>query len=202
MMRLRQFSGGFTLIEVLIAMLIFAVLSTMTFQALEGSLRVQERAEQHARSLNAFQVAWTVMLHDFVNLARRPVRGVFGDLQRAFVQQDGDCEISFTRVSGEGSIFFARAGLQRVSYCLLEGNLYRLVWPVLDRVQATEAQQGLLMENVDTFTVEIDPPLNSINSEDPVDPREYEFLPQGKIAINIETETGVFSRAFPGVDVR
>lgn len=202
MTSLRRFIRGFTLVEVLIAMLIFAVLSTMTFRALEGSLRVQERVEQRAGSLNAFQVAWTVMLHDFVNLARRPVRGVFGDLQRAFVQQDGDCVISFTRTSGEGSIAFARAGLQRISYCLQDGNLYRLVWPVLDRVQGTEAQRGLLMENVDTFTVAVEPPLNAVNSEDPIDPREYEFLPQGKIVIEIATEEGVFTRWFPGVDVR
>ncbi len=199
---MRRSVFGFTLIEVLIAMSIFAFLSAMTFQALEGSLRVQERVERHADSLNAFQVAWTVILHDFINLARRPIRGTFGDLQRAFVQKDGDCEVSFTRTSGEGSIFFARAGLQRISYCLQDGNLYRLVWPVLDRVQVTEPQKALLMEDVDTFTMEIDSPLNAINSEDPVDPREYEFLPQGKIIIEIETAEGVFTRWFPGVDMQ
>lgn len=197
--------SGFTLIEVMIAMSIFAVLSVMTFQALDGTLRVQEEVGQRAEKLTAFQVSWSVMLQDLTNLTRRPIRGVFGDLQQAFFQEDGDCQITFTRTSGSGDVLFSRSGMKRISYCLEDGNLYRVVWPTLDRAQTNEPQKGLLMEDVDSFVIELEPPLVKIGSDDDnlnATLSQYEFIPLGKIIMEIETSDGVFRRSFLASDIQ
>ena len=191
--------GGFTLIEVLIAMSIFAILSVMTFRALDGVLDMQGRVEEHAENFTAFQVSWTVILQDFTNLVRRPIRGVFGDLQQAFYLEDSDCSVTFTRASGEGDVSFSRSSMKRISYCLENGDLYRVVWPTLDRVQANEPQKGLLIEDVDNFSIEIDPPLLKIGDESDnlnITFAQYELIPVGKIIVEIETSEGVFRRSF------
>ncbi len=152
--------SGFTLLEVLIATAIFAVISAITFQGLQTSLDVQERVEGRARDLVEMQLVWTVLFQDFVNMTRRPVREenreepypAF-DLEPA---DDGDCVVSFTRAGLPASASLP-AGMQRIAYCVRDDNLYRLVWPVLDRASGVEPQESLLMEDIEDFIVETYP---------------------------------------------
>ena len=188
---------GFTLIEVLVAVSIFAVLSAMTFQALKGTLDAQERVEAHAQALAEFQIVWTILLQDLLNLARRPVRGEFGESEAAFITDtNGICPLTFTRSGLQKGMSFSRTGMQRISYCL-EGDkeLYRLVWPVLDRPSGMEAHKSLLLTKVDGFIVEAeDPETNCIDSS------PEEGLPVGRITVTIVTEKGEMKRNFIGLD--
>ena len=209
--------SGFSLIEVLIAMSIFAVISVITFQGLRSSMMVQERTEDHAQDLAEMQLVWTVLFQDFANMARRPVREEGRNtLYPAFDLQpddDSDCMVSFTRagLSPGGAL---PAGMQRLAYCLREGSLYRAVWPVLDRARDTLPQESLLMENVENFVVEVypedfDPKEEKQASADDatgaagdssvdraVIDKVYE-LPVG-VVVTIETDERVFVRWFPG----
>lgn len=195
---MRALRGGFTLIEVLIAMAIFAVLSTMTFQALQGTLSIQERIDEHVQEFTEFQIVWTVLLRDLMNMARRPVSAEYGDTEAAFVMdRDGLCPLTFTRGGLQAGVTFTKTGMQRVSYCL-EGvdELYRVVWPVLDRSGDTEPQKSLLMSGVLRFDVEADDP-----GSDCIDASPEESLPVGSIVVTIETESGEISRQFIGADI-
>ena len=192
--------GGFTLIEVLIAMAIFAVLSAMTFQALEGTLRTQERVESSTQEINAFMVVWSVMLQDFTQMTRRPVRDKHGDVRRAFYQGDEGCAAIFTRSGVQAGVSFSLSGMQRVSYCLEGSDLYRVVSPVLDEVHDSESRKALLLKEVEKFTIEIDPPLPPLRGTVPT--VGHYALPLKGIKVVIEMQDGEFTRWFPGVDVQ
>lgn len=214
--------SGFTLIEVLIAMSIFAVVSVITFQGIRSSMMVQERTVDHAEDLTEMQLVWTVLFQDFANMTRRPVREEGRDEPHPAFDLDpddeSDCVVGFTR-AGLPSSSALPAGMQRLAYCVRDGDLYRLVWPVLDRARDTLAQESLLMEDVYDFIVEpyprtFDPegekeaPVDDAGQADDIDDcggssvaREafdkiYE-LPVG-VVVTIETDGQTFVRWFPG----
>ncbi len=207
--------AGFTLIEVLIATAIFAVISAITFQGIQSSMTVQQRVEGRAQDLAEMQLVWTVLFQDFVNMARRPVREE-GRAQPypAFdlePEDDGDCVVSFTR-AGLPSSAALPAGMQRVAYCVREDSLYRMVWPVLDRPFDAESQESLLMEDVEDFIVETYPDDFDPDREKPGVPaggastrpnadtdmfNSEEDLPVG-VRVTIEARDRTFVRLFPG----
>ena len=196
---------GFTLIEVLIATAIFAVISAITFQGIQSSMSVQERVEVHARNLVERQLVWTIMFQDFVNMTRRPVREENRSLSYpAFdlePEDDGDCVVSFTR-AGLPSSAALPAGMQRIAYCVRNDDLYRAVWPVLDRPSGTVPQESLLMENIQDFVVEtypenFDPDLEKASTDRKTVAGKEEDLPVG-VKVTIETEDETFVRLFPG----
>lgn len=207
----RARAGGFTLLEVLIAMSIFALVSAMTFQGLQTSMTMQEKVEESATQLSDVQLVMTLMLEDFMNVVRRPVRPAFGtDRLPAFndepplVEGGADvytCEAVFTR-AGLPPGRLLRAGIQRVAWCTDSDNrLFRLAWPVLDRAQDSAPVESLLLDNVILF--DIQPQWTSdIYGKNTV--ARLEMLPQS-VEVTLELERGdagetvSFVRRFPGL---
>lgn len=210
---------GFTLIEVMIAMVIFAIITTMTFQALQDSIRVQQRVEEKAATFKEVQLLMTLLQDDFANLVRRPVRNAFGNgrLPAFTLNIEGqetknkfysDCQVEFTRSGlpqGSGAL---RAGVVRIAYCLDENNdLYRLLWPILDRSQASDPNQSFLIPQVNEFSIE----LEEADAEqfqkycdyppDGMPQHCLEWLPSGIVSVTLVLENEVrelqFTRDFP-----
>ena len=208
--------SGFTLIEVLIAMAIFAVISAMTFQGLQTSMMVQQRAEQRSSELNDIQLVMTLLLDDFLNITRRPILPALGEDRLPAFQEDSDeytktdsyyCEVSFSRAGLEpGGLI--RSGIHRVAYCQQEDKLYRLSWPVLDRAQDSQPVVSILLENVVSFDVRHY--WSSAREQDQNSRAYLESLPtnEGDEGTGIEVELVLkdqndaehaFTRRFPGV---
>ena len=209
-------SIGFTLIEVLIAMAIFAVISAMTFQGLQTSMMVQQNAEERSAELNDIQLVMTLLLDDFLNITRRPILPALGeDRLPAFQEESNEytsdnsylCEVSFSR-AGLDPGGLIRSGLHRVAYCQQQDKLYRLSWPVLDRAQDSQPVVSVLLENVVSFDVR---PYWSVVRERDQNSRAYlESLPtnEGDDGTGIEVELVLrdqndneraFTRRFPGL---
>lgn len=113
---------GFTLLEIMIALTIFAVISTLAWQILDGAMRSSSATDTRAAKLNQLQRAWSLMERDFFQLQARAPRNA-PDL----FLQDGDA-VEFTTLNGvSGTV-----QLERVRWRLEEGRLYRDVWPVID----------------------------------------------------------------------
>ena len=84
---LRRLSGsnlllqkGFTFIEVMVAVAIFGVISSICFAALSQYLKVREGIERSNREIQQLQRAFSLMERDLRFLVNRPVRDEYGDL--------------------------------------------------------------------------------------------------------------------------
>ena len=129
---------GYTLVEVLVAVLVFAVLAASAYVALDGMSRAAEVHRDHSASLAELQLAVARLDADLRQVTARPVRDANGQPQAALVGQRATLTATRAGWGNPGQV--RRSSLQRFSWQVGDGNLVRIHWPVTDVVDATRAQ--------------------------------------------------------------
>ncbi len=76
--RRTQHSAGFTLIELIVALFITAIIFAVGYGTINQSLRNHEQLKEHQARLSEVQNAMRVMVQDFSELAPRPIRDQLG----------------------------------------------------------------------------------------------------------------------------
>ena len=129
---------GFTLLELLVAMAIFAILGTLALSGYTELQRQSEYAEQRLERLREVQRAVQTLTQDLAQLEPRPIREPLGETRMpALLSGDSvPYRMEFTRAGWSNTAGLARPTLQRVGYRLDQDGLWRDHWPVLDRTLA------------------------------------------------------------------
>lgn len=145
-------AAGFTLIEVLVATVILAVLSVLAHRGVAETRLVVERTRESATRFREVQRAITLMVTDFRQLAPRPVRQPVGDGYRpAFVTDANTSElVEFSRGGWPNGYGAARGSIQRVVYVLEGDTLIRRHWPVTDPTLSTEPVSRELLKGIES----------------------------------------------------
>lgn len=147
---------GFTLVEMLVALAIFAVLGVISATLMERTIANEEILGVRSERLAEVQRAMRFLKRDLMQITNRPIRDLLGDpLQPVLVGDDG--LIEFTRLGWRNPVQARRSELQRVAYQMHEGTLHRAYWNVLDRAQDSEpVVQPLLaeVEQIEFFAVD------------------------------------------------
>ena len=139
---------GFTLIEVLVAFLIFAMIGAISAQLLSQTIRAQGDLAERGERLGDIHRAMQIIQRDVMQLVDRPIRDNYGDpLQALVIGSNG--AIEFTRAGWRNPLQLPRAEVQRVAYLLQDNKLMRGYWPVLDRAQDTEPAYQTLLNDVE-----------------------------------------------------
>lgn len=138
---------GFTLIEMLVALAVFAVIGLMSNQLLMQIIDMGELTEARGGRFVEAQRAIEIIRRDVQQLAHRGVRDELGDSRPGFeIDEFGLPE--FTRRGWANPLGHNRSGLQRVAYASVEGALFRLYWPVLDRAPDSLPMRQLLLNDI------------------------------------------------------
>jgi general secretion pathway protein J len=141
--------GGFTLLELLVALAVFAMVSLMAYSGLRTVLLSKQVTEQHAGRIQQLQSAVRMLERDLSQLAQRSIRDDYGDRQEALRTADfGPITLEFTRAGWLNPTAMARSTLQRVAYGIEEESLQRYSWTVLDRAQESIPDKVLLLDGV------------------------------------------------------
>ncbi len=150
-------SRGFTLVELLVALFIAAVMFAMGYAAINQALTSRETLKQQQAHLLELQNAVRVLEQDFVQLASRPVRQALGEEPAQPALQGGTPGaqpiIALTRNGWANPAGLTRTGLQRVAYILENGTLRREHWEVLDPTLASTTVKRNLLTHVKAMTV-------------------------------------------------
>jgi len=146
---LGQNSRGFTLIEVLIALAVFSVMSVMAYGGLKTVLNARNGTERAAERLTELQMAFLLIQQDMRQMVPRSIRGEYGEPESAlFADSGADYQIAFTRGGRDHPRRPGRSGLYRVAYQWEEDELKRLVWPALDRADDSPPRKMVLLRGV------------------------------------------------------
>lgn len=142
-----KFSGqqGFTLLEILIALAIFAIMSMMAYAGLAAILDARASTVPRAQQLAELQTTLYLLNEDLSQIINRSIRDEFGKTEPAFSVGHGNEIVVFTRTVPSWSNDAGTNSLLRVSYSLEKDVLYRQVWSLPDRTQQTEYRRRKLM---------------------------------------------------------
>jgi general secretion pathway protein J len=142
---------GFTLLELLAAMAVLAVLGALAFRGLSSVLDAESRLQAETRRWNDLALVFSQLGEDMTMAVERPVRGLAGRTSPALSLREPtdpiDPHLVFTRLGiGEGSA--AQSAPRRVGYRLREGNLEYLVWPSPDGAPGVAPTTHVALEHV------------------------------------------------------
>ena len=140
-------SCAFTLLEMLVALAVFAVIGVMASRILAGMVDLAAVVGSRGEALAELQRAVAIVERDIEQAARRAVRDEWGDTGDA-IGIDGDHLLELTRRGWQNPLAEPRSELQRIAYALREGALLRVYWPVLDRAPDTEPMTQMLLAGV------------------------------------------------------
>lgn len=141
---------GFTLIEVLVATVILAILSVMAYRGVAETRLAVERTRGHMERVKEVQLAINLITADFRQLAPRPVRALVGDGFRPALERDPN-GVNLAELSRDGwpnTIGAPRGSIQRVVYALENDTLVRRHWVVTDATLANEPVSRKLLTGV------------------------------------------------------
>ena len=169
---------GFTLVEVVIAIGIFAMLGMASYKVVHGLSLARETLTKNSEDLRWFVRAMNTINHDFTQLSPRKVLDESGGAISAF-NTHGEYLVEFTRVGVQNPLMVKRAKVARVAYRFTEemdsdefkqiedkqlianmvgdrkqGYLLRYVWPVLDRGEESTPEMQVLLAGVNGLQLE------------------------------------------------
>ena len=146
----RGASLGFTLVEVLVAIAIFAFVGVMSLSGYTQLQKQTEYQEQRVQRIREVQRAVQTLAQDLTQVEPRPIREPIGEQHIAAIQsgESLDYSIEFTRAGWSNTAGLPRPTLQRVGYRIDQDGLWRDHWRVLDRVQASEPVRVNLLKGV------------------------------------------------------
>ncbi|HET9680157.1 MAG TPA: type II secretion system minor pseudopilin GspJ [Gammaproteobacteria bacterium] len=146
---------GFTLLEVLIASAVFAIMAVMAYSGLNMLIKQRAQSDAAMERLTELQRGFMIISRDLMQLRDRGIRGPYrGDYLPALNgQETSGYAMIFTRGGWRNPLGRQRSTLQRVAYRLEEDGLVRYSWLVLDQAQDSLPIRTVLVENVDRLSV-------------------------------------------------
>ena len=147
----RKQQAGFTLLEVVVAISIFAVMGVIAFTGLGKMTRDGQVLADSNNRLSDLQFAVVYFDRDWAQVSPRKIRNQYGDEESNIVIVDDS--ITFTRSGWSNLLGRHRSNLQRVQYLVDDDRLLRRYWRSLDPLPGEEPIQTVLLDNVESMEV-------------------------------------------------
>lgn len=144
--------SGFTLVELLVAIAIFAVLSALGWKVFDYLIKIKERNTQHEQRLGQLQEAYQQVLRDTVQIV--PVTAnVAGQVQPAVMLQNG--QLTFSKTGVTDPLMQGIPPEERVEYIYKadEKKLYRYKYKNLNQTGNDQPETSVLLDSVDQFQI-------------------------------------------------
>lgn len=170
---------GFTLVEILVALLVFAVVGLLSTRLLSQSIDNQNNLQDRGQRLAEIHRAMRVLQRDIVQLSRRKIRDAQGEELPALIISDQGA-IEFSRVGWRNPLRQPRSEVQRVGYRWQDEKIIRGYWLTLDRSYDAEPAYQTLLENVEAIEFFAVDQLGNEHRQWPLDPEANVVTEEGE----------------------
>jgi len=143
--------SGFTLVEVLVAIFIFAIVSAIAMGGYNELVKQSDIVDAGAARTRAVQATMQRLNLDFTSLEPRPVRQPLGDGLMPALRADeksADELVELTHSGWSNPAGVPRSTLQRVAYRIEDNKLIREYWLALDRTMTSEPESAVMLDGV------------------------------------------------------
>lgn len=143
---------AFTLIEVMVSLAVFAILAALCYGALARTMESAERLNVRMDRLQAIQRTVRLLSEDLQQLAPRSIRQDLGDepgpaLDTGF---ESGFALELTHGGWSNPLLRPRSTMQRSAYRMVDDELVRYHWLVLDRTLANQPVEDILLDGVES----------------------------------------------------
>jgi general secretion pathway protein J len=135
----------------MIAISVFAVVSLLSMGGMNYVLSSRENTEQATERFNQYQMLFMILGRELQQLSNRPVRDEYGASIPSITSEisDGRKGIEFTH---QGRYVIGNdIRLQRVAYFIEDRQVIKKTWPVIDRVEDTEALKQVMLHDISSI---------------------------------------------------
>ncbi|HVE50693.1 MAG TPA: type II secretion system minor pseudopilin GspJ [Casimicrobiaceae bacterium] len=150
----RKRATGFTLIEILVALALMALVATLAWRATHSLVDGELRLSNESQRWRTLDVAFARMEADMRQAQPRAIKAE-GKPEPAWLaarESNGASAIVFTRAGSEFSVEPGVAG-QRIGYRLRDNALEVVYWPALDRERYVAPTAYRLVDDVIGFRI-------------------------------------------------
>lgn len=165
---------GFTLVEVLIAVLVFGVLAASAYVALDGLSRAALSHRTHSAELAGLQLAVARLDADLRQLTTRSIRIDGGRAPALLGERD---RLVGTRAGWANHGGAERSHLQRFGWQFDNGELTRLHWPVTDPAPGAMPLLDAVLDELDEWQFRYRDASGGWHERWPLDAAQVEVLP-------------------------
>ena len=140
-------SKGFTLLEVMVALAVFAILASITASAMYYAFDTRARVNQQANQLNELQYTIIMLTRDITQISERSIHGNEMRTFSPFVGLENYLE--FTRggvVNPHATV--KRSMFKRVAYQCHSNTLIRRTWDSLDTPNRRRYEDKILLTHL------------------------------------------------------
>jgi general secretion pathway protein J len=144
---------GFTLIEVMVALAVFGVMSLLAYLSLGQTLANADMLTDRMDRLQSVQRTISYLSSELLQAAPRPVRVELGNAPIAALQSSLGSEFALQLTHGgwPNPAGVPRSTLQRTAYRIEDGELIRYHWNVLDRTVNNTPITTVMLDEVDNL---------------------------------------------------
>lgn len=141
--------AGFTLIEMLVAMAIFSLISVATLGSFQSAVQAKAATDRAAARHETLSLMRATLQADFADMIIRRNRDAFGGLEQTVFRGGFTELLEFTRLGRVNPVgAFVRSDIQRVQYVIEDGNFIRRALRHENPAPNTESRERILLRNI------------------------------------------------------
>lgn len=178
---------GFTLIEVMVAMFIAALMLALGYGAINQAAKERGNLETKQARITEIQRGIRVVAQDFAQMVARTARDTEGggEIQPAVLAKNKtDTLITFSRAGWSNPAGVQRPAEQRVRYRFVDGSLVREYWLSLDAALNAEPRQRIVLTKVKSVEMRFLDPVTrnwrddwpAVTASGPVNPADIDLM--------------------------
>lgn len=145
---------GFTLVELLIAIVLFSILSVGSYQVLSSVLNSHRKLSSHNEKFDALRRTINMLTRDLQQARSRPVINTYGEPEGALILESSDQSRLVLSTAGWANPLAAPRGtVGRVEFFVEDEVLTKRRWLVLDAVDEESYFDMPLLKGVSEFQI-------------------------------------------------